>query len=119
MLHSGRFTAILDANVLYPAPLRDLLLSLADHEMYTPKWSSIIENEWTRNVLSNRKDLKQKQINRTANIMNTAFPDAMVVGFEPLTSSLELPDPGDNHVLAAAIRSHAEVIVTSNIKDFP
>lgn len=119
MLHSGRFTAILDANVLYPAPLRDLLLSLADHEMYIPKWSPIIEEEWTRNVLSDRTDLSQKKIARTAGIMNAAFPDAMIEGFEPLIIGLELPDPGDNHVLAAAIRSNAEVIVTSNLKDFP
>lgn len=56
MLYSGRPAAILDACVLYPAPLRDLLLSLAEQELYRPKWSTVIQDEWRRNLLKNRDD---------------------------------------------------------------
>lgn len=50
MIYSPRFTVILDACVLYPAPIRDILLNLADLEVFSPKWSEIIQDEWTRNL---------------------------------------------------------------------
>lgn len=119
MMHSGSFTAVLDACVLYPAPLRDYLLNLADVGLYKPKWSDLIMDEWIRNLLQNREDLEEPPLRRTQSIMNEVFPDANVRGFEGLIGSLTLPDSGDNHVLAAAIRCNADVIITSNIKDFP
>ncbi|MCB9285092.1 MAG: PIN domain-containing protein [Lewinellaceae bacterium] len=114
-----RSTAILDACVLYPAPLRDLLLNLGANGLFIPKWSEIIQSEWTKNLLDNRPDLSSDKLQRTVDLMNTAFPDANVEGFEDLVQGLKLPDPGDHHVLAAAIRCKADVIVTSNLQDFP
>jgi len=91
MIHSPRFTAVLDANVIYPAPIRDLLLNLADLEIFAPKWSEIIHEEWTRNLLVKRPDLSKSKLMRTVGIMNSAFPDAEVHGFEELIETLELP----------------------------
>ncbi|HRD82838.1 MAG: PIN domain-containing protein [Saprospiraceae bacterium] len=111
--------AILDANVLYPAPLRDFLLSLAFRGVFAPKWSSDIQEEWTRNLLKNRPDLTQEQLNYTVKLMNTAFPDASVTDFHSSTNSFVLPDEGDRHVLATAVHTKANFIVTFNLKDFP
>jgi predicted nucleic acid-binding protein len=119
MIHSSRFIAVLDACVLYPVPIRDLLLSLASAGLYKPKWSALIQDEWSRNLLANRSDLTAAQLQRTATMMNMAFPDADVEGYEAFIPTLTLPDPDDRHVLAAALRSQAEVIVTTNLKDFP
>lgn len=119
MIHSPRFIAVLDACVLYPAPSRDLLLHLATLGLYTPKWTEIIHDEWTRNLLKNRQDLTAEQLQKTKAAMCGAFPDADVLHFEPLIEALKLPDPDDRHLLAAAIRCQADVIVTANLKDFP
>lgn len=119
MIHSPKFTAVLDACVLYPMPIRDLLLHLASFELYKPKWTNEIQQEWQRNLLKNRVDLKPEQLKRTALEMDKAFPDANVEGYEALVTSFHLPDPDDNHVLAATVRCHAEVIETANQKDFP
>lgn len=119
MIYSSNFIAVLDACVLYPAPLRDLLLSLADNGLYKPKWSAEIQDEWCRNLLLNRPDLKKEQLQLTVESMNLAFPDSNVDKYSSLISSITLPDPDDRHVVAAAIRSKANVIVTYNIKDFP
>lgn len=119
MIHSPRFIAVLDACVLYPVPVRDLLLSLASAELYKPRWSALIQHEWSRNLLANRSDLTAAQLQRTTAMMNAAFPDADVEGYEVFIPTLTLPDPDDRHVLAAALQSQADVIVTTNLKDFP
>jgi len=117
-MHSAQFTALLDANVLYPFLLRDLLLSLAEVRLYKPKWSKQIEEEWIRNLLTDRPDLNPEKIKNIAITMNQAFEDATVSDYEPLIPSLSLPDPDDRHVLAAAIVSRSDVIVTMNLRDF-
>ena len=119
MIYSSRFTAVLDACVLYPAPIRDILLNLADLEIYSPKWSEIIQEEWIRNLLENRPDLSKSKLRRTAQAMNAAFPDAEVHSFEELIDLIELPDSGDRHVLAAGIKCKADAIITFNTRDFP
>jgi predicted nucleic acid-binding protein len=119
MIHSPRFVAVLDACVLYPAPIRDLLLHLAAQDLYTPKWTEIIHDEWMRNLLLNRQDLTAAQLQQTKDAMCGAFPNADVSHFEPLIEALDLPDSNDRHLLAAAIRCQADVIVTANLKDFP
>ncbi|HOY20098.1 MAG TPA: PIN domain-containing protein [Haliscomenobacter sp.] len=119
MIYSPRFTVILDACVLYPAPIRDILLNLADLDIYSPKWSEIIQEEWIRNLLENRPDLSKLKLRRTVQAMNAAFPDAEVHSFEELIDLLELPDLGDRHVLAACIKCKADAIITFNTKDFP
>lgn len=113
------YPVVLDACVLYPSFLRDLLIRLGLTGLYQPKWSATIEDEWQRNLLINRTDLTSEQIKRTAAMMNKAVPDAMITGFEPLIDSVDLPDVDDRHVVAAAVRSNAEIIVTFNLKDFP
>lgn len=112
-------TVVYDACVLYPAPLCDLLMHLAVTDLYRAKWSDAIHDEWTRNVLRERPDLKAEQLQRTRNLMNAHVLDSLVAGFEPLIPNITLPDPDDRHVLAAAIHCGADVIVTFNLKDFP
>lgn len=111
--------AILDANVLYPAPVRDLLLHLADAKLFQPKWTQEIQVEWTGNLLSRRPDIPEQAIANTVRAMNAAFPDANVVRYKGIINDLKLPDPDDRHVLAAAIKAGATHLVTANTKDFP
>ncbi len=72
-----------------------------------------------RSVLANRPDLKREHLERTRNLMNTHARESLVTGYEELIETLSLPDPNDRHVLAAAIHSGAEIIVTFNLSDFP
>ena len=112
-------TAVLDACVLYPAPLRDLLLSLAAEGVYHARWTRCIQDEWIRKLSANRPDLHRQALDRTVALMNTAIRDSIIENFEQLIDTLALPDPDDRHVLAAAIAGQAATIVTFNIKDFP
>lgn len=113
------FAALYDACVLYPAPLRDLLMHLALTDLYRAKWTNEIHDEWIRNVLADRDDLSQGLLERTRGLMNSHVRDCLVEGYQELISGLSLPDQGDRHVLAAAIHSKCSVVVTYNIKDFP
>lgn len=97
--------APLDANVLYPAPLRDLLLQLASAGLYQVRWSADIDDEWKRNLLAARPELAA-QIARTQAVMHRAIPDALVTDYTHLIADLLLPDPDDRHVLAAALAPH-------------
>lgn len=112
-------TAVYDANVLYPAPLRDLFIRLAQAGLVRARWTEAIHEEWVRNVLADNPSLSAERLTRTRTLMNEAVRDCLVTGYEDLVESLTLPDPDDRHVLAAAIRANAEVIVTFNLKDFP
>jgi len=111
-------TVILDACVLYPAPLRDLLLWLALSGLYRPRWTAMIHEEWMRSLLKERPDLARDRLERTRDLMDKAVPDCLVAGYEGLIAGLSLPDPDDCHVLAAAIHGGAETIVTYNLSDF-
>ncbi len=115
----SNFTAVYDACVLYRAPLRDLLLHLALSDLFRAKWSDAIHDEWIRSLLRVRPDLSRDKLERTRELMDTSVRDCLVTGYEELIPSLTLPDPDDRHVLAAAIRSGADVIVTYNLSDFP
>ena len=119
MAGDSRYTVVLDACVLYPAPLRDLLLSLAAAGVFRARWTSLIQEEWIRNLAANRPDLPTDALRRTAATMNDAIEDSLIENFEFLSDSLTLPDPDDRHVLAAAIVGHADAIVTFNLRDFP
>lgn len=112
-------TVVYDACVLYPAPLRDLLMWLALTKLFKAKWSEKIHQEWIRNVLKNRPDLTLAQLNRTKQLMNQSVGDALVTDYEYLIPSLTLPDLDDLHVLATAIHCRADLIITFNLKDFP
>jgi predicted nucleic acid-binding protein len=113
------FVVVYDACVLYPAPLRDLLLRIARTGLVRARWSEAILDECFRAILENRADLRAEALQRTRALMKCAVPDCIVENYEGLIDGLTLPDPDDRHVLAAAIRAGAQVIVTFNIKDFP
>lgn len=117
MIHSVRFKAVLDTNVIFPLVIRDLLFWFAHYDLYTPKWSSNIFDEW-KNVMI-RKGVEESVAEKRAQVANNAFPDALVQNYQGLIEQLELPDVDDRHVLAAAIKTNANVIVTNNLKDFP
>jgi len=115
----ARFTAFYDANVLYPAELRNLLMHLALTGLFRATWSNGVHEEWIAALLRNRPDLTRDKLERTRMLMDQHATDALVTGYEDLIDGLNLPDPNDRHVLAAAIRGRADVIVTMNIRDFP
>ncbi len=117
MIHSVRFTCVLDTNVIYPIDIRDLLFWFAHYDLYTPKWSSRIFDEWV--AVMKRKGVSSEEIEKRTTNVNQAFPDALVKNYEPLIDTLQLPDSKDRHVLAAAIKTNANIIVTNNLKDFP
>lgn len=117
MIHSVRFKAVLDTNVIFPVVIRDLLFWFAYYELYTPKWSSNIFGEWKDVMI--RKGVSEEEAEKRVNVANKAFPDALVLNYDSLINKLDLPDEKDRHVLAAAIKINANVIVTNNLKDFP
>lgn len=110
---------LLDANVLYPAALRSVLVYLATTGLFRARWSVTIHEEWIRSVLAKRPDLTRPQLEQVRDLMIKAIPDSMVFGAEFLVDHIELPDPNDRHVLAAALQGKAERIITFNLKDFP
>jgi predicted nucleic acid-binding protein len=112
-------TALYDACVLYPAPLRDLLMQLALTDRFRAKWTAAIHAEWINAVLRERPDLTRPQLERTRDLMNRHVRDCIIEGYEALIPTLVMPDPKDRHVLAAAIHGHADIIVTFNLKHFP
>lgn len=111
--------AVLDACVLYPPALRDLLTWLAVHSAYQPRWTEEIHAEWMRSVLSDHPELTPLQLERTRRLMDHIDEESPVCGYEAHIPRLSLPDPNDRHVLAAAIAAKASVIVTYNLADFP
>lgn len=117
MIHSIRFTAVLDTNVIYPIEIRDVLFWFAHYDLFTVKWSKHIFDEWER--VMKRKNIPFTEISKRINLANLAFPDALVTNYESLIAGLSLPDEKDRHVLAAAIKTNANIIVTNNLKDFP
>jgi hypothetical protein len=100
---SSNFTVVYDACVLYPAPLRDLLMRLALTDLYRARWTDLIHDEWTRNVMKQRPDLKLEDLQRTRSLMNAHIRDSLFTWFEHLIPCVELPDADDRHVVAAAI----------------
>jgi len=112
-------TAVYDANILYPAPLRDLFIRVAQAGLVRARWTQTIHDEWIRSVLKDNPRLSAERLARTRTLMDEAIRDCLVTGHEDLIESISLPDPDDRHVLAAAIRAGASVIVTYNLTDFP
>ena len=114
-----QFTVIYDSCVLYPAPLRDLLMRLALTDLYHARWTQEIHREWMRNLLKNRPDLTPERIESVRARMDLHVRDGLVEGYEELIEGIKLPDLNDRHVVAAAIKANAQTIVTYNLSDFP
>jgi PIN domain len=112
------FTAVFDADVLYPAAQRDLLVRLAQTGLFRGRWTEQILDEMESAIVRSKPDLAGK-LSRTRTLMCDGVPDSLVLGYEDLVEALELPDPAGRHVLAAAIRCGAQVIVTNNQRHFP
>ena len=111
--------AFLDASVLYPATLRNLLMHLAVAGVFRPRWTDKVQDEWTAALLRDRPDLDAARLAHRRGLMDDYILDARVTGYEPLIDGLVLPDLDDRHVLAGAIHGGASVIVTANLRDFP
>ena len=111
--------AVYDANVLYPSALRDFLIRVAIEDLVHARWSDRILDEVFRNIAINRPDLDGQRLLRTRQRMCAAVLDCLVSGFDELEPAITLPDPDDRHVVAAAIKAGASIIVTFNLRDFP
>jgi hypothetical protein len=116
---------VLDSCVLYPPGLRNLFMWLAVEEAYVPKWTDDIHEEWIRNVLEDdaRKNdpprLTRANLERTRQLMDRSASRSLVTGYQKWIPTLSLPDDGDRHVLAAAVESESDAIVTFNLRHFP
>lgn len=116
---SERRIAVYDACVLYPFHLRNLLVQCAVDGVVQARWTNEIHDEWIRNVSLNDPTLPLSHLRAARDLMNAVLPAATVVGYDAIIPSIELPDPDDRHVVAAAIAAEASVIVTWNVRDFP
>ena len=109
---------VLDACVLIPMPLADTLLRMAEApRLYLPRLSTMIMGEVTRNLIA-KWEMPPAKAHRREKEICRHFPEALVEGFEPLIDVMT-NEPKDRHVLAAAVRSHSDLIVTYNRQDFP
>ena len=113
------FTVVYDACVLYPASLRDLLLRIAQSGIVRARWTERILDECFDNLAKNRPDIPPASLQRTRALMCEAVPDCLIAAHDLVSIAAQLPDPGDHHVLAAAVTSGAQAIVTFNLSDFP
>ena len=120
MAGHARYTELLDACVLYPMVMTDALMSLATAGFFAAKWTTRIEDEWIRSLEKQRPDLIGR-LGVRRDSMRDAITDWEVpeTAWDSLAKGIRLPDPGDAHVLAAAIAGHADCIVTCNLRDFP
>lgn len=120
MAGHNRYTALLDANVLYSVAISDALMEVAATGIYAAKWSKAIDDEWVRNLAKN-KNRAEADFYTRRDSMHDACPDWEVPeeGWKLIEQCLTLPDVNDRHVLAAAVAGHADSIVTINIKHFP
>jgi predicted nucleic acid-binding protein len=117
--NSTHSAALLDANILYSAPMHDLVIQLAVDGLFWARWTADIHSEWIEALLRHDPNRDRTALERTRDLMNEVAADALVEGYESLIPALKLPDPNDRHVLAAAIVGKCNFIVTQNLKDFP
>ena len=111
--------AFLDACVLYPPLVRALLIGGAEAGLFAPLWSARVLGEW-RIAVAVKQGLAAEDDAIAAQVaIASRFPDARVEAAPELEAAIRLPDPADAHVLAAAVASGAEVLVTFNLRDFP
>lgn len=111
------YPVVLDANVIYPIEITDFLLWMAASGLFRPYWSPQILEEVRRN-LAERKDLDMAKIEHRLDAMNEAIPDALRTVPTSVIDAMPINER-DRHVLALAVVTEAETIVTNNLKDFP
>jgi hypothetical protein len=116
MVPFDRFTVVLDACTIFPMLPRDVLLTLATHGFFSPKWSPAIRAEWTRNLVARLSQRSadpdaQQRVDRIAGTINSAFPDAEVVSELAEPAILEPVDPKDRHVVVTAIATEADAML--------
>ena len=119
MTSPDQFISILDTNVLYPAGIRDILIQPAVHDLYRPKWTPDIFEEWLRIDSRLRTTHDPTKVKRTQQQLDSFFFNARINHYEHKIDGLHLPDSNDRHVLAAAIHGECDFIVTRNRRDFP
>ena len=106
------FTVIYDANLFYPAFVRNVMLYLARAEIFRARWTDKIHEEWMRNLAKDKPDIMAEKLERLRTLIDKAVPDCLVTGFEHLAKSRDPPHPGDSHVAAVAIKAGAQVVIT-------
>ena len=111
-------TAVLDANVLFPTILREILTDLAAAGLYRARWSERILGEWSRAVARLGPDA-QAVAGAEIALLRLRFPEALVADDGTAAIDLDFPDPADRHVVEAALASGAALVVTANLRDFP
>src|SRR4051794_11534821 len=114
----GPPVVLLDANQLYPFHLRNLLVQLGVERLIDVRWTDAIHEEWIASLVRDGRVTRERLL-RTRDIMKRVLPRADVHGYEHRISGLNLPDPADRHVLAAALEAGASVLLTFNHRDFP
>lgn len=116
---ANRYTAVLDASVLFPNMKRDLLLRFFEADLYRAQWTERIQQEWLISAIGKYPE-NEDRLRRTDALMRENFESAWIqTEYEPFIDAIDLPDPDDRHVVAAAIVSAAQYIVTDNIRHFP
>jgi hypothetical protein len=111
--------AVYDACVLYPFHLRNLLVQCAVDRVVEARWTDEIHDEWIGNLSANNPNVPVRRLRETRDLMNAVLPTATVADYQLIVPAIFLPDPGDRHVVAAAVAADASVIVTWNVRDFP
>ncbi len=109
----------LDACVLYPWLTRGIVLGAAEAGQFTPRWSPRVLAEWRIAVARDGGTPAESWVDTVIARMETVFPGACTAPDPEAEATLELPDPADIHVLAAAIAAGAEILLTFNLRDFP
>lgn len=112
-------SVFLDANVIYSITLTDVLLTLADHDLFLPLWTPNVLQEAQEAASRTLPDAAQQAFRKRLIMMDQAFPESSIHVEESEWSQFDLPDPDDRHVLAAAAQGQANALATRNIKDFP
>lgn len=111
--------AVCDACILYPFHLRNVIVQAGADRLFHARWTDAIHDEWMRNLLANTPGLSADRLETTKRLMDLALPKASVAGYEKHMPAINLPDPDDRHVAAAAIEAGASTIITWNLRDFP
>lgn len=111
--------AVCDACILYPFHLRNVIVQAAVDRLFHARWTDAIHDEWMQNLVANTPGLPADRLMATKRLMDLALPEARIAGYEQHIPAINLPDPDDRHVAAAAIAAGASTIITWNLRDFP